>query len=147
MRIVAMLLLALWSAGCATVMRGTSSNVGFDSEPAGAEVRTSLGLACVTPCTLTFSRRQEFVATFSKAGYESQQVDVTTQVHGEGAAGVIGNVVIGGVVGIGVDAVSGAAYDHVPNPVVVQLRPTRATPAAPPPRRRDLNPGRIRESS
>jgi hypothetical protein len=136
MRLVAVLLLVLFSCGCATVMRGTSSHVGFDSEPAGAEVRTSQGLACVTPCSLTFSRREEFIATFSKAGYEPQQVEGKTQIHGEGAAGVMGNVVIGGVVGIGVDAVSGAAYDHVPNPVVVKLRPV-GPGSAPPRRRRD----------
>jgi hypothetical protein len=137
MRLVAGLLLVLFSCGCATVMRGTSSHVGFDSEPAGAEVRTSLGLACVTPCSLTFSRREEFIATFSKAGYEPQQVEVKTQIHGEGAAGVMGNVVIGGVVGIGVDAVSGAAYDHVPNPVVVKLRAAGAAPSASSRRRRE----------
>jgi hypothetical protein len=35
--------LALTTAACATVTRGTTNQVQFISEPAGAEVKTSLG--------------------------------------------------------------------------------------------------------
>ncbi|MGO3927394.1 translation initiation factor 2, partial [Rhodopseudomonas pseudopalustris] len=41
-----------------------------------------------------------------------------------------GNLLLGGVVGMGVDAATGAAMDHHPNPVVVTLQPVPA-PAAP----------------
>ncbi|GJD83932.1 hypothetical protein [Methylobacterium haplocladii] len=34
-----------------------------------------------------------------------------------------GNILLGGVVGIGVDAVTGAAFDHFPNPVSATLVP------------------------
>jgi len=46
---------------------------------------------------------------------------------------------VGGVVGMGVDAVTGAALDHKPNPVEVTLQPTRPAaaprPAKPPARK------------
>jgi hypothetical protein len=99
-------------------------------------VRTSNGLGCVTPCSLVVKRNEEFIATFSKPGYRSQQVEVKTQLAGAGAAGLAGNILIGGVVGIGVDAVTGAANEHTPNPVSVVLEPLSkgAPPVKRPPR-------------
>src|SRR5262245_46129063 len=125
MRRMFVLLLAALSGGCATVTRGTTNTIGFDSQPSQAEVRTSNGLGCVTPCSLTVKRNEEFIATFSKPGYQPQQVEVKTQVAGAGAVGVAGNVLIGGLVGIGVDAVTGAANEHTPNPVSAELGPGR----------------------
>jgi hypothetical protein len=69
------------------------------------------------------SRKSEFVATFSKEGYESQDVMVQTRVAGSGVAGFAGNVLIGGVIGMGVDAATGSTLEHYPNPVTVSLAP------------------------
>ena len=133
MRIVFVLGAALVIGGCATITRGTNSNVGFDSQPSGAEVRLSNGLGCVTPCSLVVKRNEEFIATFTRPGYVSQQVEVKTKVAGEGAAGFAGNIVAGGIIGMGVDAVTGGALEHTPNPVVVALEPDpsrRGSPVA-----------------
>ncbi|WAP67077.1 hypothetical protein [Jiella pelagia] len=59
----------------------------------------------------------------SKPGYQTETVQVSTEVSGGGAAGMAGNILLGGVVGIGVDAVTGAALDHTPNPVNIVLEP------------------------
>jgi hypothetical protein len=123
MRIVWVLALAATCGGCATVLRGTTDQVGFNSTPSGAEVHTSNGLGCLTPCTLTVKKNEEFVATFEKPGYQPQQVPVARVVVGAGVASTAGNVILGGVVGLGVDAVTGAGFDHVPNPVSVVLVP------------------------
>ena len=80
----------------------------------------------MTPCSLAVKRNEEFVATFTRAGYVSQQVEVKTQVAGEGAAGFAGNIIAGGIIGMGVDAVTGGALEHTPNPVVVALQPDPA---------------------
>ena len=61
--------------------------------------------------------------TFSKPGYVDERIDVKTQIAGSGAAGFAGNVILGGVVGMGVDAATGATYEHSPNPVRAVLRP------------------------
>jgi hypothetical protein len=109
--------------GCASVTRGFNDQVQFNSNPPEAQVRTSMGHVCVTPCALQFSRKDEFVAVFSKPGFETQQIAVHTRLAPGGAAGFAGNVLVGGVVGMGVDAASGATLDHCPNPVTVTLRP------------------------
>ncbi|GIX15703.1 MAG: hypothetical protein KatS3mg118_3662 [Paracoccaceae bacterium] len=115
-------------AGCATVTRGTTSHVGFTSSPSGAEMRTSTGLSCITPCDLEIPRRQEFTAVFTHGG-ERRELRVTTRVAGEGAAGLAGNILIGGLIGAAVDVSTGATLEHVPNPVHVSFTP--AADAAP----------------
>lgn len=135
-----MILLAVAAAslgGCATVTRGTTTQVQMVSEPNGANARTSLGHQCTTPCTVQVSRKDEFSVLFTAAGYEEQRVEVKTQLAGTGAAGFAGNIVAGGVVGMVVDASTGATLEHVPNPVTVTLRPLApvARPAPTKPRR------------
>lgn len=81
------------------------------------------GPSCVTPCTLPIKRTDELLVTFSKAGYQPQTVKVTRYVPSAGGVGVAGNILVGGAVGLVTDAATGAAYDHVPNPVKVALVP------------------------
>ncbi|MCG7391437.1 translation initiation factor 2 [Microvirga sp. ACRRW] len=121
--ILAVLAGSLSLGACATVTRGTTEQITFDSTPP-AEMRTSTGLTCpTTPCTLDISRKSEFIATFSKQGYQSQDVMVQTRLAGAGAAGFAGNVLVGGVIGMGVDAATGSTLEHYPNPVTVSLVP------------------------
>ncbi len=68
---------------------------------------------------------------------------VRTRIATAGAAGFAGNVLVGGVVGMAVDAATGATLEHYPNPVVLKLVPLRkgeaprvieqVPPVAPPP--------------
>ena len=141
MRQIIFIALAAASLGsCATVTRGTTSQVQIVSEPAGANARTSFGHQCNTPCTLSVSRKDEFSVLISAPGYEEQRVDVKTQLAGTGAAGFAGNIVAGGVVGMVVDASTGATLEHSPNPVTVTLRPLPPAPAPHVPAKRRAKP-------
>lgn len=127
MKNFAIIVLALSLGGCATVTRGTTGKVTFESEPAGAEVTTTVGKGCPeTPCIVEVSRKSSFVATFYKNGYQEQSIPVNTRIAGEGAAGFAGNILIGGVIGMGVDAASGSTLEHYPNPVKAELVPVRS---------------------
>lgn len=109
---------------------GTDEPIAFISDPPGAQVVMTNGYACpATPCSLKVERSDEFDATFSKAGCQTQIVPVRTKLANAGAAGFAGNIIAGGVIGMGVDAATGASYDHVPNPVQVTLVP-EALPSA-----------------
>lgn len=130
--------IAVPCCGCASVTRGTTENISISSTPAGATAEVS-GLenptACVTPCALIVKRSADITVTFSKEGYEPQVVALTKEIPGTGAAGFAGNVLLGGLVGMGVDAATGAALDHKPNPVIVTLQPvTSASPRPAKPR-------------
>ena len=51
------------------------------------------------------------------------QIYVATKVSGNGAAGMAGNFLLGGVIGAGVDVATGATRDHHPNPAHIVLVP------------------------
>ncbi len=58
-------------------------------------------------------------------------MDVRTQVASAGAAGFAGfagNILLGGIIGMGADAATGATLEHVPNPVSATLVPISRPP-------------------
>ncbi len=141
MRLLGIAALSVMLGGCASVTRGTTENISISSTPSGVEAIVSgldVPTTCTTPCSIVAKRSADISITFEKAGYESQTVQLTKEVPPTGAAGFAGNVLAGGIVGMGVDAVTGAALDHKPNPVIVTMQPTapaaRARPAPRKPR-------------
>lgn len=111
--VIAAVSLAL--AGCSSFAPGNllPSGGGYplrlESEPPGAEARTSLGQTCRTPCTVAVPASDEFTVSFALNGYEPQTLPVNVVRAGgfEGSAGV----------------------DFSPNPVVAELEP--AAPSQP----------------
>lgn len=123
-------------SGCATITRGTHEALVVESEPSGAQVRLSNGLSGTTPTSFKISRKGDVHVTIAKEGFETADINVTTQIAGAGAAGMAGNVLVGGLIGAGVDAFSGGMLEHKPNPVKVTLVPVKAFVSAivaPPP--------------
>lgn len=118
---IAILLVAM--AGCATVTRGTTVSLQVESEPSGADIKLSTGQTGTTPSSFKVQRDESLTVTISKPGYETATVQVTSQIADAGAVGMAGNVVVGGIIGAGVDAVTGATKELKPNPVKVTLTP------------------------
>src|SRR5436190_9520565 len=86
---------------------GTSATtMQFESEPAGAEAKTSLGQVCRTPCTQTVTA-SEFSVNFSLQGYQPQTVPVRVVAAADGDS---------------------EGQRLVPNPVFVELQPAGAGP-------------------
>lgn len=123
-RLMAALGVVLTVPACATVTRGTNTAWEVTSTPPGARVETSNGFQCqATPCSIRMPRRSEFVATLTLEGHQPATVTVTNRVATEGGVAMAGNVILGGIIGAGVDAGSGAMLDLTPNPAHVELRP------------------------
>ena len=110
-------------SGCASITRGTSESFVIETVPAGANVTLSTGLTCTSPCSLKVKRRGDFVVTIKKDGYETITSTVTSSIDGGGGAAMAGNVLVGGIIGAGIDAGTGAMHSHKPNPLVVTLNP------------------------
>lgn len=118
---------ALSATACATVTRGTSEAFTVETDPSGAAVRTTAGFACdATPCTWKMPRKSEFQVTITKPGYKTVQTQVVHQISSGGGAGMAGNVILGGIIGAGVDVASGAMMELKPNPLKVTLEPEAA---------------------
>lgn len=119
------------SSGCASITRGTKDTLVVESDPAGADVRLSTGQVGKTPTSFQLPRKNALEVYIQKEGYEPLTVHVSSQISGGGAAGMAGNVLVGGVIGVGVDAFTGASKDLKPNPVKVTLVPLKKdAPAA-----------------
>ncbi len=122
--------MALALSACATAVRGTTDEVKFTSDPEGATMTTSFGKTCITPCSMEIARNQAFTAKFELAG-EAREVAVKSEVSDEGAAAMAGNILVGGLIGAGIDASNGANRDHVPNPVHADFTDAPAATAPP----------------
>ena len=113
------------SAGCATITRGSSEVLVIDTDPPGAAATLSSGHACKTPCSIELKRKNNVHVKIEKDGYETVETDVSSQISNAGAAGMAGNVLLGGLIGVGVDAATGATKQLVPNPLKVKLEPKK----------------------
>ena len=113
--------LSLAVTGCATITRGSTQALTIDSAPLGATASLSNGERCTTPCTLKLKRKHPVAVEVCKAGYQPVLTQVLSQIAGAGAAGMAGNVLVGGLIGVGVDAATGATKDLTPNPLSVTL--------------------------
>ena len=128
-RVVAITALTLTLGACSggsswipELPRGTpaATTVQFESEPAGAEARTSQGQACRTPCSMAVAAN-EFSVTFTQPGFQPQTVPVRVVTSNEGLDPNTGEV---------------PPPRLAPNPVYVELMPG----APPPPAARSRRP-------
>ncbi len=87
--------------------------VRFESEPPGAEAKTSTGQTCRTPCALALPVNSPITVTFSLNGYQPESESIEPIQN------------------------SGSLPQLRPNPVVVEL-----TPAAPPPAKKPAAPSK-----
>jgi hypothetical protein len=63
-----------------------SETLAIESEPSGAEAKTSLGQSCRTPCQLAVQLGSEFSVTLALSGYQPQTVSVRPDAEGASAA-------------------------------------------------------------
>ena len=126
-------LLALSSvvSGCATIVHlGGNEELNVSSEPAGAKVVIDGTERGLTPLATKVERKKDHAVVLTKEGFEENQSRVESHL----SWWVAGNVILGGLVGILVDVLSGGGYTIEPDAVAVTLKPIEgvATSAAPP---------------
>jgi hypothetical protein len=119
-------------SGCATIIEGTTQPVSVSTTPeegAACTLTNSEGTWYLTSpgSTTVHKTKNDMTIDCTKSGFEPGHVVAISHFGGTTA----GNILLGGIVGLGVDAASGANY-HYDNPITVPLgAPTTATPAAP----------------
>jgi hypothetical protein len=126
---LAFCIFALAASGCATVTRGTKDSLVIETTPPGAVVEVN-GQKAQTPCSIKLSRKFEGPLYITRDGYEPVTVQVTSSPSGAGGAGMAGNVLVGGLIGAGVDVATGATNSLHPNPIKVELVPLNAPAVA-----------------
>ena len=113
----------LASVRCATVAHGTTQAIRVESDPSGAVVslncvENSLPLLGRTPITIQVQRKSKSCAIgIAKEGYVPTTVPLQRTLSGA----YVGNLLVGGVVGLVADAADGAMYKQGPPVVSVTL--------------------------
>lgn len=118
----------LASAGCGTIFNGTRQDVMAQSAPDAASIAVEPGGAhFTTPTSMSLERKQDYHLTFSKEGYQSAKVDVEHHMN----AGILVLDILAGLVGVIVDAATGAWNNLKPNTVQAVLTKTNASMEGP----------------
>ena len=108
---------AVFLTGCATIASGTTQKVSVSSTPTGAMAKVDGTMAALTPTIFTLERKSDHTLEIYKEGYRTKTVLLRRALNGMTA----GNILLGGIIGTGIDAMNGSMYKIVPERVDVTL--------------------------
>jgi len=115
--------LALCSlTACASIMHGTSQDIGFSSNPTNAKVTVDGQPRGNTPVVVKVARKDNHIVRMELEGYQPFEATLTRGTSGW----VWGNIVFGGIVGLAVDAMTGGLYKINENQVAGAMLPANA---------------------
>jgi len=117
-------------SACSTIVNGSNQMVKFDTgEVAGATCLASGGSdfavkeTFTTPAEVKLPRSKKKIdITCDKTGYQT----ATTSIFGKVEGSTAGNIIAGGGIGLGVDALTGAIYKY-PDTVLIDMVPIGVT--------------------
>jgi PEGA domain len=94
-RVIAIMACGFMLTACSATMPSLSldfmksapqaETLAIESEPPGAEAKTSIGQSCRTPCQLPVQPGREFSVTLALSGYQPQTVSVRPEAYGASA--------------------------------------------------------------
>ncbi len=110
----------LFMTGCASLINGGMQQIAVNSEPSGAKARLGRQTQ-TTPALFTVNRKDPAIRVeVSKEGYETSKFQMSKGLN----LWTLGNVIwglFGGIIGVAVDAGTGAISKHEPSEVNVNL--------------------------
>lgn len=114
------ILLLLSESGCATLVSDEQQVISVHSEPSGASIMADEHFVGVTPASVRLNRKRPQQIRIVKEGY--QEVILQTRKGVNWA--VMGNVLFGGIPGLFIDFLTGAAYSVHPKEINAHLTKT-----------------------
>lgn len=113
---------------CASIIHGKSQDIFISSQPKGAKISVDDKDYGLTPKTLGLPRmgrmegepssKKEYKITITLDGYMPYETILQRKVDGW----FFGNLLVGGIIGIVVDAVTGSMYKLTPNQISAQMK-------------------------
>jgi len=117
--VIWVVLFVFFCSGCATIIHGTSQEIGISSNPSGAEASLSPGnVKVTTPGTITLKRNKDYAVNVKKDGYEDAGATISSSASGW----MWGNILLGGLFGLAIDLASGGGYSLDPQNINVDLK-------------------------
>jgi hypothetical protein len=115
------ILILISQIGCATIISGKSQNVTISSRPQGAQVTVN-GFIGTTPCTANLKKGESYQIIATKEKYEPTSLSIGTKFNPV----FLLNILCGGIIGMGIDLISGAYLDLDRSEVTIILTPKEA---------------------
>jgi len=118
MRWMGSLGIVLALGACATIMHGSGQSIDITSSPTGAKVFLDEQAQGMTPTVAKLARKQSHEVRLELEGYEPFKTTLSRKVSGW----VWGNILFGGLIGLGVDAISGGLYKLTPEQLQAEMK-------------------------
>jgi len=110
--------IVLSTTSCATIFTGTKDSITFTTTPEGAKVIHKGVEKCLTPCTAEIPRGLgKQMVMFQKEGFETKEVKLTKTFNPV----TLLNILLGGAIGVGIDAATGSLIKYSPKSYTVDL--------------------------
>lgn len=106
-------LILLTGSGCATIICGSTQKIPISSTPSGAKVTADTGTSIVTPGSIVLERKSAHTLVAEYPGRGQQQQKLEKKLNNW----VWGNILIGGLIGLVIDIVSGSINELQPKEV------------------------------
>ncbi len=103
--------------GCATIISGRTQEIGISSSPTGAKVIVNGEEKGKTPIAVKLARKDKHFIRIELEGYKPYEVVLVRKIN----AWVLGNILFGGLIGLAVDAITGAIYKLEPEQIDAKL--------------------------
>ncbi|MGL5100360.1 MAG: PEGA domain-containing protein [Fusobacteriaceae bacterium] len=103
---VLLLGLTILLTGCATIMTGTSQRVAVNSSVSNAKVYVDGSLRGEAPIILDLATKKDYTIKIEAEGY----APYTEVLRNKASGWVWGNIFLGGIIGLGVDMITGGLY-------------------------------------
>lgn len=111
------LALTFLMTSCATIVSGSKQNVKFSSNPTSATIFIDEVEVGKTPFEIKLARKSEHSVMLKLEGYQTYQTKLTKKFN----AWFLGNILIGGLIGIIIDPITGAIYNLSPDEINAQM--------------------------
>ena len=105
-------------SGCGTIIHGSKQDVIIISTPKKAEVNIDGLNVGTTPFLTKLSRKNIHFVKLDIQGYETYYITLSRKLD----AWIFGNIIIGGIIGIAVDAATGSMYKLSPGEISADLK-------------------------
>lgn len=111
------LALTLLFSSCATIVSGSKQNINFASTPSAASIFIDEVEVGKTPLEMKLARNSEHAVMIKLDGYQTYQTRLTKKFN----AWYLGNILIGGIIGLVIDPITGAMFNLSPDQIYTQL--------------------------
>jgi hypothetical protein len=111
------IIIILGQSGCATIVSGRTQDVMIRSNPSGAKVTIDEVVSGTTPMVANLLRKKRHQVAVNKEGYE-EVVHATTRGFNWW---YIVNIVLGGIIGLIIDPITGSIFEIEPAEVNMTL--------------------------